>query len=413
MRSIKTIQDVVDWGLCVGCGACYYICDKAAVSLVNVNSIGIRPKFKGDVCQNCVKCLSICPGFFVEAGLGAETILNDSMDNVLIGSTLEIWEGYASDQKLRFRASSGGILSALALYCLERENMEFVLHTGTDLNKPLSNITVQSRTRNDLLARTGSRYSPSSPCDSLIYIEKSEKPCVFIGKPCDVAAVSQLRKKRPELNANLGLVLSFFCAGTPTTGATLDLLSKLGIDHDRVNEVRYRGDGWPGNFVVSYNQGKNEELLTYKESWHFLQKFRSFRCHLCPDGLGESADISCGDAWHRYSEQKDIGRSLVLVRSDRGKEILHRAMDAGYLTLTVSGLSEVFAAQGLPQRKREVFGRLLAMRALCVPVPRFKNFSLIKAWWQNSLSIKIRTVLGTLRRIIQRRLWHQNRLSFD
>ena len=354
MRSIKTIQDVVDWGLCVGCGACYYICDKAAVSLVNVNSIGIRPKFKRNACQSCVKCLSICPGFFVEARLGAEAELDNSTESALIGPTLEIWEGYAADQKLRFRASSGGILSALALYCLERENMEFVLHTGTDPKKPLSNTTVQSRTRNDLLERTGSRYAPSSPCDSLTYIENSENPCVLIGKPCDVAAVSQLRKKTPELNANLGLVLSFFCAGTPTTGATLDLLTKLGIDPGRVNEVRYRGDGWPGNFMVSYNQREKEEILTYKESWHFLQKYRSFRCHLCPDGLGELADISCGDAWHRYSEQQDMGRSLVLVRSELGKQILHRAMDNGYLTLTFSGLSEVFAAQGLPQRRREV-----------------------------------------------------------
>jgi len=45
VRHIKTIQDVVDWGLCIGCGACYYARDKAAVTLVNVESVGIRPQF--------------------------------------------------------------------------------------------------------------------------------------------------------------------------------------------------------------------------------------------------------------------------------------------------------------------------------------------------------------------------------
>ena len=37
-------------------------------------------------------------------------------------------------------------------------------------------------------------------------IENSSKPCVFIGKPCDVAAISALRKQRPKLDKNLKLL---------------------------------------------------------------------------------------------------------------------------------------------------------------------------------------------------------------
>ena len=213
MRSIKYIQDVVDWGLCVGCGACYSVCKKEAVSLEDIESVGIRPKFKKEICLDCTDCLVGCPGYCIDVRKNGNNSDHRSYENLLIGRTLEVWEGYAADEDIRYKGSSGGLLTALALYCLEKENMKFVLHTGMHAEKPWKNITVKSRTRNELLARTGSRYIVSSPCDSLKWIEDSDRPCVFIGKPCDAAAVSELRKIRPNLDENLGLVLTFFCMG--------------------------------------------------------------------------------------------------------------------------------------------------------------------------------------------------------
>src|SRR5439155_18276454 len=126
------------------------------------------------------------------------------------GTALEIWEGYASDPDLRYRGSSGGILSALALYCLEWENVGFVLHVGMDEEKPWTNKTVLSRSRAEILARTGSRYAPASPCEGLQAVEESDRPCVFIGRPCDAAGVALLRKQRPKLDQKIRLVLTFF-----------------------------------------------------------------------------------------------------------------------------------------------------------------------------------------------------------
>ena len=57
-----------------------------------------------------------------------------------------------------------------------------------------------SRTRAELLAATGSRYAPASPCDGLKMIEDAPGPCVFIGKPCDVEGLRLSQAARPTLS---------------------------------------------------------------------------------------------------------------------------------------------------------------------------------------------------------------------
>ena len=321
-------------------------------------------------------------------------------------------QGHAADPEIRYQVSSGGVLSALALYCLVREGMAFVLHSGMDPGKPWTNRTVQRRSRQDLLKRAGSRYAPASPCEGLGVIDEAARPCVFIVKPCDAAAVAMLRKERPKLDRNLGLVLTFFCAGTPSTGGTLQLIRSLGAAPEELRAVRYRGEGWPGGFKILTDKGSGDRSLSYQESWGKLTGFRPLRCHLCPDGLGRVADISCGDAWNLFENNGDPGRSVALVRTPRGKEILHRALEAHYVELTAASPRSVFVGQpSLLSRRREIFGRLLGMQALLVPVPRFRGFSLFQSWIRLPFARKLGTVAGTVRRVILRRMWRRRPLQ--
>jgi coenzyme F420 hydrogenase subunit beta len=377
--------------------------------LVNIEAVGIRPQFQTAQCASCTDCLSICPGYRVDGDLETGGRPKTQEGDHEFGTALEIWEGSARDAEIRFRASSGGILTALALYCLECEGMEAVLHTGMDEEKPWLNKTVQSTTREELLARTGSRYAPSSPCEGLGSIEQGTGPWVFIGKPCDTAAVAALRRKRPELDQKLGLVLTFFCAGTPSTQGTLDLIESLDVAASEVNMVRYRGEGWPGRFKILYDGGTKEKSYSYRESWGQLAGgYRPVRCHLCPDGLGRVADIACGDAWDKFEDDGEPGRSVVIVRTRRGQEILRRAMNAGYVELKRVDQAAVLAAQpNLLSRRRLLFGRLLARRLLFLPSPSFEGFSLFRSWIRLPFPKKLRTVAGSLLRLMQRGQWRR------
>lgn len=402
-------MDVASWRLCIGCGACACACPKDRITLVDIPEDGIRPHLDEQACDECGKCVEVCPGY---ATVHPPGFVKEALDAGIqegFGPVLEIWEGYASDDEMRYHGSSGGLTSALALFCMEKEGMRGALHTGADPDIPWKNRTVLSTKRSELLSRTGSRYSPASPCDGLRRIESSTGPCVFIGKPCDVVGTRMSQAVRIGLDRNIGLNIAFFCAGTPSTSGLLALLEHFKVDPDSVEEIRFRGKGWPGKFTVkTHVEGSRTTEMSYMESWGFLQRYRPYRCHLCPDGTGEFADLSCGDPWYREIPEDEPGQSLVVVRTERGRRILRSAEEAGYVRLKRLDPGKLVDSQiNLLGKRKAIFGRLLAMRLFGLPIPKLVGFSLYENWRTLPLKEKLRSTVGTARRIVTRRYYRK------
>jgi coenzyme F420 hydrogenase subunit beta len=400
----KDVSDVVDWRLCLGCGACAYICPKQEIRLVDVLEEGVRPVVETDDCGSCCLCLDVCPAYENDHRL--LNLLPGLIEELkpYCGPVLEIWEGHASDPEIRSSGSSGGLLTALSLYCLEKKNMYGVLHIGQDPKDPLRNKTTMSRTRADLMKNNGSRYAPASACDRLDLIESAPAPCVFVGQPTEVSALQKARALRPQLNQNVGVALSFFCAGSPSRKGTEDLLKSMGVAPSEVQDLRYRGNGWPGLFAVTLKgQSSPSHFRTYKESWGFVQAYRPFSTHLCPDGTGEDADISCGDPWYREVKDGEVGSSLVLVRTESGRRLVHDAMAAGYVTLEpVEPWKLIGSQKNLLAKRGSIGGRVAMLSLFGLPTPRLRGFSLLKNWLSLSVEEKLRSTLGTIRRVIAR-----------
>jgi len=187
----------------------------------------------------------------------------------------------------------------------------------------------------------------------------------------------------------------------------IELLKKMNINPDMVEDIRYRGKGWPGLFTVHLKDRAQSFQKTYLEAWGFLQKFRPFRCYLCPDGTAAYADISCGDPWYRTIGENEKGYSLVIVRTEKGREILNGAMANGYLTLEPASIEKLINSQaGLLQKRKDIWGRLLMMKIFGLPVPQYPGFFLPEQWWSLTIKQKIRSLLGTARRIVQRKYYH-------
>jgi len=402
--NVSSIQEVIDSQLCSGCGACAFM-DPEAISMVDMESQGLRPK----ICQDkrvLPSALQACPGIGLahQPASSEDPYIADLRD--AWGPILGLWEGYAADAEIRYSGSSGGAITALALYCLEAGGMEHVVHTAARKDVPYLNETVVSRSRTDLMRATGSRYAPASPCDGLKSIEDASDACVFVGKPCDVAATQKARGIRPGLDKKLGVTIAFFCAGTPSTRGTLEMLNRMGLDDARsLVSLRYRGNGWPGKATAIFRNEAGTKVireLTYEESWgDVLSKYQQWRCKLCADHSGEFADIAVGDPWYRNMEKEDPGQSLILARTELGRKIILAAAESGYLEIAPANPQILPASQPNMLRTRgALWGRLLACRLMRQPAPRYRRMPLFVHWMSElTMKEKIRSFGGAAKRV--------------
>ncbi|MBS0262849.1 MAG: Coenzyme F420 hydrogenase/dehydrogenase, beta subunit C-terminal domain [Planctomycetes bacterium] len=416
---VVSISEVVSRHMCTGCGACAFMCpDK--VQMIDTATHGRRPELVDGPADprdaSLEQAALVCPGVNYPAmpapAAGVEPELFDEW-----GPVLEVWEGYSTDSEIRFRGSSGGVVTGLALFCVEQGGMAGALHVRARQDAPLLNETVLSRDRESLLAGSGSRYSPASPCEELGQIENAEGPCVFIGKPCDIAAAAKARAVRPELDRKLGLTIGIFCAGTPSLQGTIALAKRLGADDpSQIEDIRYRGHGWPGEITATWRNPKTGLLrtssVTYADGWgNTLQKYRQWRCHMCADHTGETADVSVGDPWYRPVQPGEPGRSLVLVRTERGRQIVREAVAKGYLVLERRAAHILVDSQKHLERTRAtIWGRSVASRLLGVLTPQYKGMKLFKAWAKRlSWKERLQSLTGTVTRVFRRHLLRPER----
>lgn len=406
MSDTPNLKQIVDQHLCMGCGACA-AARPDAIKMVDTTDHGRRPVLrKGMSLEKAPDIAGICPGREIHFAPAR------NYDEAAWGPVLEVWEGHATDHELRFNGSSGGVISALALYCLEAGETAGAVQVRARKDQPLLNETVISKTRSDILEATASRYSPASPCEKLADVRKDGRRHLFVGKPCDVAGATRLMEKDPVLAKSVALTISIFCAGTPSTAATRELLDSMGVADDAtVESVRYRGRGWPGRMTARFRQGDKEAVqsasMSYEKGWgEILQKHTQWRCRLCADHLGEHADLSIGDPWYRPIQKNEPGDSLIVVRTQRGRRMLRAAVAAGYLALESRTVKTLAASQpNLERTKGAVFARCLTSRAVGAAAPVYRGGALHKVWWRTLTPLgKVRTVLGTLKRIFIKRV---------
>lgn len=395
----KSIVDVAEGHLCAGCGVCAYL-EPESVTMVDIVDKGLRPSVvKG--AQLDPSTLDSCPGAGLEHDYDRSDPRIDADLQDVWGPVFGVWEGYATNDDIRWRGSSAGAATVLSAFCVEQEGMEGVVHIKARDDIPYLNETTFSTTVAELVAATGSRYAPASPCTGLDHIENASSPCVFIGKPCDVAATQQARKHRPALDRNLGLVIGIFCAGTPSTAGTLEMLRQMGVEPTHLTSLKYRGQGWPGLAEAQSDDGDTQSL-TYEESWgEVLQKHRQWRCYVCADHTGEFADIAVGDPWYREVDGENPGQSLIVARTSRGKEIIEAAIGAGYLTASAVSHDLLPRSQpNLEAARGAVWARIQMLRLFGAYAPVYTKLPMAHIWFRDlSLRQKLQSSLGTVKRI--------------
>ena len=397
---LRSLEDIVNADLCLGCGICQAIAGDNQVK-IELDSEGFfRPKVLQDTSNSWDLIKQVCPGILVQHQINS----TDRSWDPLWGPIIDLKAGYATDETIRWQASSGGAISALLCYLLESESADYVLQIGASLEKPLDNKIYLSRSREDILKCAGSRYAPAAPLTQIrTLLQQNVGRVVFVGKPCDVAALRAFLKFHPELTSKITCLISFFCAGTPSIHATEDVIQAMGANKSKVVNFRYRGNGWPGQAMVVTSDGESYQM-GYDDSWgKILGRQLQFRCKICPDGVGELADITCADGWYLKEGSPDFtekpGRSLIFSRTELGRKIVAGAIESGYLASEPYNLSEVELIQPYQaKRRRLVASRLLALLIAQSPSPKYVGFHLIR----NALRISMKDNWGSFTGMLHR-----------
>ncbi len=390
------IEDVLARDACTGCGLCTQLDPSVRMEL---NARGyLRPELSAapQPIANAARIFeSSCPG----RRITAPAVPEDAAHDALLGPNVGLWQAWATDEEIRLAGSSGGALTALHAWLLESGRAARITGAGAAAKNPRRTVPVTITTRAQALASAGSRYAPVGALENA---DAFHSDSAVAGKPCEVAA---MRAAAPDLiDGEAPLLLSFFCAGTPSQQATDALLTELGIPEQApVSTLRYRGNGWPGRFTA--RSGDTEVSADYDESWgRVLGPTTQWRCKICPDGVGQAADIVCADSWETDERgyptfAEGAGVSALVARTARGREAILAAVEAGVIAVRPLEITQLRDAQPLQTARRQfLFARLLGSRLAGRRPPRFRGFGLLRLTTQKPREA-VRVLRGTYRRV--------------
>jgi coenzyme F420 hydrogenase subunit beta len=188
---------------------------------------------------------------------------------------------------------------------------------------PLEPLPYLATTEEEILASVGSKYCPVAANLRLRDVLSSDGKFALVGLPCHIHGLRKAQTRNRKLREKVAFCISIFCGLNMSPAGTRVMLNRRGVPIENVTQIKYRGTGWPGRLQVEMLDGQtlSEPYLDYFDN-HFMC-YELHRCNLCCDSFGELADISCGDAWlPEYKSSDDRGTSVVVVRSERGSDLL-------------------------------------------------------------------------------------------
>lgn len=382
------IEDIVTGGLCIGCGLCRSLAGADHIRMVTTPEGRERPVALAPLSEQTLATINaVCPGTRIE-GARPETLPEgveiDPIWGPAVPAALTI--AHAGDPEVRYRGSAGGVLTALGQHLLRSGEVALILHVRASPEAPMRSLATVSETPEAVLEAAQSRYGPAAVLEDLNGVLARGLPFAVIAKPCDIGALRRLAEIDPRAKALLRYCLTFACGGVSDLGKSRDLLDNRQFDEGDLRLFRYRGHGNPGPTRVEAKDGRGFEL-TYREMWADEESWRSQpRCKICPDAIGEAADLVATDCWPGGApEGDDAGFNAVLARTRTGVDLLEKAVAAGALKVVRPiGFRDLDLFQPHQVRKkRAVWARLEGMRAAGMAVPEIARLRIAELAAEN------------------------------
>ncbi len=190
--------EVIDKGLCEGCGLCAGAC-KAISMKDGVPTLTGRCVLKSGA-NECGLCFELCPQAH------PETIPANATERVLYATSVR-----TKDAVLAEKASNGGFVTTAFKYLLEKKKVKAIVAVQGEKYSPEGTIVTDVE---GLLETQGTRYSPSSVMTNLFDAIRKYRSVAVVGLPCELRGVSRLEQRMDKKVIKIGL----FCTNNQRVG---------------------------------------------------------------------------------------------------------------------------------------------------------------------------------------------------
>ena len=309
---------LVSKAVCCGCGACYSICPKNAISMKFDEEGFEYPVIDEKLCINCKACSKVCP---VQNHVGKSEY------------KVQAFAAYNLKEEQRLQSSSGGIFPLIAEYILQ--NGGVVYGAAFTDSFDIKHIAITSSA--ELNRLQGSKYVQSKLGNIFLDVKDAlldNKIVLFSGTPCQVEGLKSFLRK----DYNNLYTIDLVCHGVPSPIIwQRHLNEEYGIDYISDINFRDKKNGWANyDLHISSSGESNHEpnpIGIYKEDYlrGFLKElYLRPSCHKCPfKKIHHVSDITLGDLWGNKTICPDFaddnkGISAVFVQSKKGELLLER-----------------------------------------------------------------------------------------
>ena len=311
------INEIVTFGSdkCCGCTACMSVCPKQCISMEVDGEGFLYPVVDQSLCIDCEACVRTCPFHHPAESHKPE----------------EVYAAINTNEGIRMESSSGGVFTIMAEKVINDGGVVFGAKYTADWQVEI----VPTETIDGLAAFRGSKYLQARMGNSLQQCKqflRDGRKVLFSGTPCQIAGLKHyLRKDYDNL-----IAVDFVCHGVPgpkVWGRYLKEVTEAGKKAIQDIKFRDKPEGWKRfNFTLEFNEGNKEYTMSsYNGDNHYMRAFLSNMilrpsCYNCQAKSGRSqSDITIADFWGIEtvlpSMDDDKGTSLVLVHTDKGKQI--------------------------------------------------------------------------------------------
>ncbi len=301
---------ICNYNICTGCGLCASQCPVSCITMKSGKLGHIFPSIDRKKCINCGLCTKNCP----------------ALHTVELRASQHAYAAWAKDEPDYRSSTSGGASSVLSQHIIHIGGIVYgcAVLPGAIIEH------IRINKKEDLYRIKGSKYVQSSIAKVLPQIKKDVKekrPVLFIGTPCQVAAVRKLFREVPD---NLFLV-DLVCHGTPSQKSLHNYLTRH-VQLNIVEDIKFRDEKeyvikvFSKNGII-YKSPSRDKDYYLSAFWNgFSLRDSCFQCRYATPQ--RCSDITIGDFWGLGKEasceeipEHKHGISLVLTNTDKGQAL--------------------------------------------------------------------------------------------